>query len=109
MHVVTTTRRVGDREYNTTLLAEVRRAFRPSAPVTVRALFAGRGKQMDDLMAVLGEVGQHAVVFGERGVGKTSLVSVVGDIFAGGSFLFVRRRMFALRALSQRGSAPVPS
>jgi Cdc6-like AAA superfamily ATPase len=52
-------------------------AFRPAAPIDRRALFAGRTTQIADVYAVVDQSGQHAVVYGERGVGKTSLVTVV--------------------------------
>jgi Cdc6-like AAA superfamily ATPase len=53
------------------------KAFSPGAPVDTRDLFAGRTKQLSDLLALTGQRGTHAVVYGERGVGKTSLASVM--------------------------------
>lgn len=35
------------------------------------------------LFGVLGQRGQHAVLYGERGVGKTSLANILGDSFTG--------------------------
>lgn len=43
-------------------------------------LFAGRIKQLQALLDVINTQGQHAIVYGERGVGKTSLVSVCQKI-----------------------------
>jgi Cdc6-like AAA superfamily ATPase len=57
-------------------LSAVSDVFRPRVPVTVKDLFAGRFEQLRDLMNTALQPGQHAVVFGERGVGKTSLVNV---------------------------------
>lgn len=57
--------------------------FSPSAPVTRRDLFAGRQQQLQDLIHVLLQRGQHAVLFGERGVGKTSLVSTLAEFMEG--------------------------
>jgi Cdc6-like AAA superfamily ATPase len=54
--------------------------FSPSGPVTKEELFAGRTQQMRDLVAVIGQPGQHAAVYGERGVGKTSLAATMVDI-----------------------------
>jgi hypothetical protein len=51
--------------------------FQPRTPITTRDLFAGR---WDELMAVVDAVNQpglHVVIYGERGVGKTSLANVV--------------------------------
>lgn len=58
-------------------------AFRPSAPIDRRDLFSGRSSQMGEIVQVIGETGQHAVLYGERGVGKTSLTAVVAEILAG--------------------------
>jgi Cdc6-like AAA superfamily ATPase len=57
-------------------------AFRPAAPIDRRALFSGRTRQLGDLFAVAEQPGQHALVYGERGVGKTSLVSVAAEVLA---------------------------
>jgi Cdc6-like AAA superfamily ATPase len=54
--------------------------FSPSGPVTTEELFAGRTTQMRDLVMVSGQAGQHAVVYGERGVGKTSLAATMVEI-----------------------------
>lgn len=56
--------------------------FSPAAPVTRRDLFAGR-QQLQDLIRAILQEGQHAVLFGERGVGKTSLVSMLGEFMDG--------------------------
>src|ERR1700722_9645875 len=52
------------------------RLFTPSPPITARALFAGRQEQMQTLIMVEAQAGQHAVVYGVRGAGKTSLARV---------------------------------
>ncbi len=54
--------------------------FRPSAPVDREDLFSGRGAQLASVQEAIGSVGQHAVIFGERGVGKTSLAATSADI-----------------------------
>jgi Cdc6-like AAA superfamily ATPase len=56
---------------------EINQLFTPSTPVTVAELFAGRLSQILRIMDTIAEVGRHAVVYGERGVGKTSLMQVV--------------------------------
>jgi hypothetical protein len=61
---------------------EVSQVFTPGAPVTRSDLFAKRGDRMDDLVQTIGQRGQHAVVYGERGVGKTSFVTVMADIYS---------------------------
>jgi Cdc6-like AAA superfamily ATPase len=56
--------------------------FTPAAPVTRFDLFAGRQRQLDALVDIIFESGQHAIVHGERGVGKTSLACVLTALFA---------------------------
>lgn len=63
--------------------------FSPSAPIDRRDLFAGRLKQLEALVDTVHRKGQHAIVYGERGVGKTSLVSVL-DFIPGESLAVVR-------------------
>lgn len=55
---------------------EVLELFSPGGPIDEVTLFAGRQPQMQKLRDVLFSKGRHAVVFGERGVGKTSLVNI---------------------------------
>src|SRR6266571_8732795 len=62
-----------ERLAKTTALSDV---FRPRVPVTSKELFSGRLEQMRDMLQTCLQPGQHAIVFGERGVGKTSLVNV---------------------------------
>lgn len=60
--------------------AAVRRAFSPAAPIRRRDLFAGRNEQMVSVGGAMAEPGQHAVIYGERGVGKTSLATICADV-----------------------------
>ncbi|ODQ84905.1 ATP-binding protein [Mycolicibacterium holsaticum] len=61
-------------------LKAVGRAFTPSSPVTDRDLFAGRQYQLQTLIIVESQPGQHAIVYGVRGAGKTSLARVAQSI-----------------------------
>src|SRR5690349_16506865 len=58
------------------LMEKIARAFSPSAPIDVRS-FAGRASQMNDVINACVQRGQHVVLFGERGAGKTSLVNAL--------------------------------
>ena len=60
----------------------ISRAFRPAAPVDDESLFAGRHQQMVRLLDAVEQPGQHAAVYGGRGVGKTSLAKVMVKILA---------------------------
>lgn len=68
----------------------VAEAFRPSAPIDRRSLFSGRTDQIAELFAVVAQPGQHAVVYGERGVGKTSLAAVVAELLTSSGVLTAR-------------------
>lgn len=54
-------------------------SFSPSAPIDRRNVFAGRRDQIAALYTVTRQRGQHAVIYGERGVGKTSLAGIMAD------------------------------
>lgn len=57
--------------------------FTPSAPIDNQALFAGRVNQLNRIIGAVTQRGQHAILFGERGVGKTSLANVLLKILRG--------------------------
>lgn len=59
----------------TALWIEISQVFSPGAPIDESELFAGRVDQIRDLINAVNQRGQHAIVFGERGVGKTSLAN----------------------------------
>ncbi len=56
---------------------EAGQTFTPSTPIAVAELFSGRKKEVGQLIEAIAERGRHAIVYGERGVGKTSLSQVV--------------------------------
>lgn len=61
-------------------LARLPEAFRPSGPIDTQDLFSGRIDQLARVNEICLETGQHGVIYGERGVGKTSLAAVSTDI-----------------------------
>jgi Cdc6-like AAA superfamily ATPase len=56
---------------------EIGQLFTPSLPVSASDLFAGRKSQLERVLDTVIQPGRHAIVYGERGVGKTSLVNVL--------------------------------
>jgi Cdc6-like AAA superfamily ATPase len=68
----------------------VAEAFRPAAPIDRRGLFSGRSDEIAELYSVVSQPGQHAVIYGERGVGKTSLAAVVTEMLRGSGILVAR-------------------
>jgi Cdc6-like AAA superfamily ATPase len=61
-------------------IARLNRAFRPSAPVDSTALFSGRTDQVMRCLTAVFQAGRHIVVYGERGVGKTSLANILPEV-----------------------------
>lgn len=59
------------------LIFEIGQLFTPSTPIKLAELFAGRAGQMRQLIDAVAEPGRHAVLYGERGVGKTSLSQIL--------------------------------
>lgn len=59
------------------LNAEIAKIFTPSAPIDNAALFAGRTPQLLKVINAISRRGQHVVLYGERGVGKTSLANIL--------------------------------
>ena len=58
--------------------ARIIAAFNAALPVAQLGTLYGRAEQLDALSEAILDHGQHAVVYGERGSGKTSLVRVFG-------------------------------
>ncbi|MEX1828542.1 AAA family ATPase [Luteibacter sp. CQ10] len=63
-------------------LVKLGEAFTPGSPVNNQDLFAGRLDQLSQIFSAVTQRGYHAVLFGERGVGKTSLANFVSRVFA---------------------------
>ncbi|MGY4397549.1 energy-coupling factor transporter ATP-binding protein EcfA2 [Sphingomonas sp. UYAg733] len=55
-------------------------AFNAALPVTDRHGLAGRNTELDRLIEAVVRQHKHAIIFGARGSGKTSLVRVFGDL-----------------------------
>lgn len=51
--------------------------FTPGSPVNEKDLFAGRIAQIGSVHDAVSQQGYHAVLYGERGVGKTSLANII--------------------------------
>lgn len=51
--------------------------FTPGSPINAQDLFAGRIEQIQKVLAAVSQRGYHAILYGERGVGKTSLSNVL--------------------------------
>ena len=61
-------------------LRDLSEIFSPSAPVTSRQSFHGRYNQLKKIENAIYEKGQHIILYGERGVGKTSIANMAEKI-----------------------------
>lgn len=59
----------------------VNRVFTPATPIEQKALFAGRVDQIKLVLNAIAEPGRHVIVYGLRGVGKTSFVNTLVEFF----------------------------
>ena len=58
----------------------IKHAFSPHAPIDRLAFFSGRIQQIRAVTDAVTTPGLHAIVYGERGVGKTSLTNLIKEI-----------------------------
>jgi hypothetical protein len=61
----------------------VRTIFTPHQPIVKGELLFGRGEEVRRLVEHINTPGQHALLYGERGVGKSSLANVTADVLLG--------------------------
>ena len=59
--------------------ASTRSLFNPTRPINEERFFSGRFAEIIDLLKVIYEGGAHAIIHGERGVGKSSLANIIED------------------------------
>lgn len=63
------------------LIAGLKQIFRPSAPIEDQQMFKGRARELTQVQSAIQSPGQHCVIYGERGVGKTSLAQIAKSVF----------------------------
>ncbi len=56
--------------------------FTPGAPINEKDLFAGRSEQVEKIIDAVSQRGCHAILYGERRVGKTSLSNMISAFLA---------------------------
>ena len=59
--------------------ALLNKVFSPISPIKRKDFFFGRRMQLEYVVDAINEIGQHAILHGERGVGKTSLANIMYD------------------------------
>lgn len=68
---------------------QLRDLFTPAQPVTHRSRFAGRLDVLANIIEILEEQRSHVVVYGERGIGKTSLMHILADLARESQYLVI--------------------
>jgi Cdc6-like AAA superfamily ATPase len=58
---------------------EAAEVFTPGSPINRRDFFAGRREQLDRVVESIMQPGRHPIIYGRRGVGKTSLANIVTE------------------------------
>lgn len=71
---------IGDQQEALDLAISAAGIFQPRSPISAREFFAGRWEQLTTVADAVAQKGLHIVIFGDRGVGKTSLANVVGPV-----------------------------
>lgn len=64
---------------------QILNAFSPGAPIDELELLAGRSAQIDRMLDTVAQRGLHAILYGERGVGKSSLANTFASRLLGGA------------------------
>lgn len=67
--------------------------FFPSQEITDPRFFAGRMPQFDIALRALSSPGSSMIVFGDRGVGKSSFVSMIKNIVGGDHYLLYKHEL----------------
>ena len=67
----------------------LRDVFTPSQPVVERTRFAGRLNVLQRLIEIIEEQRSHVVIYGERGIGKTSLMHILADLARESNYIVV--------------------
>ncbi|WP_032913147.1 P-loop NTPase fold protein [Leptospira santarosai] len=62
-------------------LGLLNKVFSPTSPIKKKDFFIGRFDQITEILSSMTERGQHIILYGERGVGKTSLSNITKEIF----------------------------
>ena len=62
--------------------SKVREVFTPRKPISSQNLFVGREREITKILDGLNTPGAHIIVYGERGVGKSSFANIACQLYA---------------------------
>ncbi|WP_293678615.1 ATP-binding protein [uncultured Phenylobacterium sp.] len=69
--------------------SKLRNAFTPSQPVADRRMFAGRDDILSAIIHSIEDQRLHIVIYGERGIGKTSLLHMLAQAAADARYIVI--------------------
>lgn len=69
--------------------AKLRTAYTPAQPVTDRKMFSGRGRVLGSVIQAIEDQRLHTVIYGERGLGKTSTLHVLAQTARDARYLVI--------------------
>jgi Cdc6-like AAA superfamily ATPase len=69
--------------------AKLRQAYTPAQPVTDRKMFSGRGRVLGSVITAIEDQRLHTVIYGERGLGKTSTLHVLAQTARDARYLVI--------------------
>jgi replication-associated recombination protein RarA len=55
--------------------------YTPSFPIEFQELFSGRSEELRSVVQIISQKGKQLIIYGDRGVGKTSFANIVKLIF----------------------------
>jgi Cdc6-like AAA superfamily ATPase len=55
--------------------------YTPTSPIEIKGLFSGRQAQLSKIVSFIGQKGYHIIIYGDRGVGKTSFSNIIKILF----------------------------
>lgn len=76
-------------DQRTDLYVKAGQVFQPATPIQRRDLFAGRLLQIARVSDAVSQAGLHVAIYGERGVGKTSLANILSELSLGAATIRV--------------------
>lgn len=63
--------------------SKVREIFTPHKPINTLGHFFGRQEEVRRLVSQMNTPGQHSLLFGDRGIGKSSLATITSEVLLG--------------------------
>lgn len=62
-------------------IQQVGHTYTPASPIEIKGLFAGRHMQLKKVVSFISQKGYHTIIYGDRGVGKTSFSNIIKLLF----------------------------